>query len=115
MFDLNRIMTKIDTKADEDTVRNEFGNHDFKISDVDRNTEQNTKDIDALHKMIKQLYAAIQELNSSSGSALVSKKQWQPINCLSCGRGDANYAPLAPNVKGRDGRIYKGDVNLTKP
>ena len=65
--------------------------------------------------MIKQLYAAMQELNSTSGSALVSKKAWQPLNCLSCGRGDAHYAPMAPNVKGRDGKYYKGDFSLTKP
>jgi hypothetical protein len=37
------------------------------------------------------------------------------LNCLSCGRGDANYAPLIPNVKGRDGKYYKGDVGLTQP
>jgi hypothetical protein len=57
----------------------------------------------------------MQELNSTSGSALVSKKTWAPLNCLSCGRGDANYAPLAPNVKGRNGKYYKGDHNLTRP
>ena len=65
--------------------------------------------------MIKQLYAAMQELNSTSGSALVSKKAWQPLNCLSCGRGDAHYAPMAPNVKGRDGKYYKGDFRMIKP
>jgi hypothetical protein len=53
MFDLNKLMGKIDLKADEEAVRTEFSNHDFKISDVDRNCEQNAKDIDALHKMIK--------------------------------------------------------------
>ena len=39
MFDLNRLMGKIDTKADDEAVRTEFNNHDFKINDVDRNCE----------------------------------------------------------------------------
>jgi hypothetical protein len=39
MFDLNKLMGKIDLKADEEAVRTEFSNHDFKISDVDRNCE----------------------------------------------------------------------------
>lgn len=59
MFDLNRLMSKIDLKADDEAVRTEFNNHDFKITDVDRSCDQNSKDIDALHKMIKQLYAAM--------------------------------------------------------
>jgi hypothetical protein len=36
MFDLNRLMSKIDTKADEEAVRTEFSNHDFKLGDLDR-------------------------------------------------------------------------------
>ena len=49
---------------------------------------------------------------AKSGLALIGRKSIP--NCLSCGRGDANYAPIMPHVHGFDGKLYRGDSALTK-
>ena len=64
--------------------------------------------------MIKKLQVLVQDVSAKSGVALVARKNWAPINCLSCGRGDANFAPMVPHVQGVDGRLYKADGALAK-
>jgi hypothetical protein len=36
-FDVHTLLKHIDKKANEDQVRNDFSNHEFKISTLDRN------------------------------------------------------------------------------
>jgi hypothetical protein len=104
----------LSAKANEEEVKSEFSNHDFKIIELDRISSQNTRDIEGLMIMLKKLNSSLSDLSSQSGLALLGRKQANPQICLSCGRGDTNFAPIQPQIIGSDGKIYKADVSIGK-
>jgi len=53
-------------------------------------------------------------LTTKGGSSLVSTRHFVPANCLSCGRGDANFIPALPHVQGTDGKLYRMDGSIVK-
>jgi hypothetical protein len=112
--DLTIFKKLISAKADDEQVKSEFSSHDFKILELDRVTSQNTKDIEGLLAMLKKLSSSLTDLSSQSGLALLGRKQATPQICLSCGRGDTNFAPIQPQIIGTDGKIYKADHSIGK-
>jgi hypothetical protein len=112
--EMGNIKKILGTKANEEEVKSELSSHDFKLIEIDRVMNQNSKDIEALLSMLKKLNSTFTEFSSQSGLALLGRKQAAPQICLSCGRGDTNFAPIQPHVMGRDGKIYKADAAIGK-
>ena len=112
--EMGNIKKILSTKANEEEVKTELSSHDFKLVEIDRITNQNTKDIEGLLAMIKRLSLSFSDFSSQSGLALLGRKQPNPQICLSCGRGDTNFAPIQPHVMGKDGKIYKADAAIGK-
>lgn len=44
-LDIHSLLKTVEKKANEDQVRNDFGNHEFKISSLDRNVIKIANDI----------------------------------------------------------------------
>ena len=86
-------------KANEETVRSDFNNHEFKISTLDRNLIRMAQDFETFQKAINKIHFAILELQEVNRDVLLGKKS---LNCLSCGRGD----PVT-HVQGKDGKLYR--------
>lgn len=111
--ELSNIKKILSQKANEDDVKTEFSSHDFKLVELDRITSQNAKDIESISLMLKKLNSSFSEFSQQSGLALLGRKQTPQI-CLSCGRGDTNFAPIQAQVMGRDGKVYKADASTGK-
>ena len=112
--ELGNIKKILGSKANEEEVKSELSSHDFKIIEMDRIVNQNTKDIEGLLVMLKRLNSSFSDFSSQSGLALLGRKQAAPQICLSCGRGDTNFAPIQPHVMGKDGKVYKADAAIGK-
>ncbi|CAG9315860.1 unnamed protein product [Blepharisma stoltei] len=113
--DLSSIKKLLNSKAGEEDMKNELGARDARLGDLENGISQNMKDLDHLYSLLKKLQASLFEMNSRSGYALVGRKTFMPANCLSCGRGDANFSPIHPHVVGRDGKVYKADGVVKGP
>src|SRR3569833_479033 len=105
--DLYGIQKMMDRKANEEQVRNDFSNHEFKISTLDRNLIKMAADLETFQLAINKLHFGLQELQEANREVLIGKRT---INCLSCGKGGDNYS----TIKGRDGREYKGSDQSTQ-
>ncbi len=110
--DLKGLLSQLKLKADEEPTRTELSNHDFKLSTLERSVMEIMQEIESLKMSIQRIMAMVSEAGNSN--SLVSRRHAAPNICLSCGRGDARFAPLLPQVIGSDGRIYKADGNLLK-
>ena len=110
--DLKGLLSQLKLKADDEPTRKELSNHDFKLSTIERSVTEVMQEIETLKMTIQRLMGIVAEAGNSN--SLVSRRNAAPNICLSCGRGDARFAPLMPQVLGSDGRIYKADGNLLK-
>ncbi|OMJ93597.1 hypothetical protein SteCoe_3435 [Stentor coeruleus] len=104
----------LNLKANEEEVKGELSSHDFKIIELDRLVNQHSKDLEGLVALVKKLNMSFSDFSTQSGLALLGRKQAAPQICLSCGRGDTNFAPVQSHVMGRDGKIYKADALIGK-
>jgi len=112
--ELSSIKKILSQKANEDDVKTELSSHDFRILELDRLANTHSKDIENLLSMLKKLNLSFSDFPSQSGLALLGRKQANPQTCLSCGRGDTNFAPIQQQVLGKDGRVYKADASIGK-
>ena len=60
--DIHAIMRQLERKANEDQVRSDFSNHEFKISTLDRNIIRMAVDFETFQMAINKIHAAIVEL-----------------------------------------------------
>jgi len=60
--DIHAIMRQLERKANEDQVRSDFSNHEFKISTLDRNIIRMAADFETFQMAINKIHAAIVEL-----------------------------------------------------
>lgn len=109
MSEMSSLKKLINAKANDEEMKNGLGTHDIKISELEKETSKNSKELESLLNNLRKLQALVTEISAKSGFALVGRKTFLPSNCLSCGRGDANFAPMQPHVMGRDGRLYKAE------
>lgn len=112
--EISAVKKILNTKANEEEVKSDLSSHNFKIIEMDQLLAQNSKDIENLLMMLKKLNSSFSDFSSQSGMALLGRKQAAPQICLSCGRGDTNFAPVQPHVLGRDGKVYKADTGIGK-
>lgn len=112
--ELSSIKKILGQKANEDDVKTELSSHDFRILELDRLANSHSKDIESLLAMLKKLSSSFSDFSQQSGLALLGRKQANPQTCLSCGRGDTNFAPIQQQVLGKDGRVYKADASIGK-
>lgn len=112
--ELSSIKKILGQKANEDDVKTELSSHDFRILELDRLANSHSKDIENLLAMLKKLNSSFSDFSQQSGLALLGRKQANPQTCLSCGRGDTNFAPIQQQVLGKDGRVYKADASIGK-
>jgi hypothetical protein len=61
-IDVHSITRQIEKKANEDQVRNDFGNHEFKISTLDRNIIRMAADFETFQLAFNKMHQAIIEL-----------------------------------------------------
>ena len=99
---LHTIQRQIEKKADKDKVISDFGNHEFKISTLDRNVVRIAADFETFQLAFNKMHSAIVELQDANRDVLLGKRT---TNCLSCGKGGDNNNQ---QIMGRDGRVYKG-------
>ena len=85
--DVHSINRNIDRKANEDQVRSDFSNHEFKIGTLDRNIIRMAADFETFQMAFNKLHAAIVELQDANRDVLLGKRT---TNCLSCGKGGEN-------------------------
>lgn len=113
-MDIRGILKQIQGKAEQTEVQTEFTQQNVKINDIENGLGLANKAIDSLlvrfmQAQIRKIMKLLGDANQKSGLALVSRKAWQPLNCLSCGRGDSNFPPAVPHVQGKDGKFYRAD------
>jgi hypothetical protein len=113
-IDIRSILKQIQAKAEQTDVLTEFGQQNVKINDIENGLGLANKAIDSLlvrfmQAQFRKIMKLLGDANQKSGLALVSRKAWQPLNCLSCGRGDSNFPPAVPHVQGKDGKFYRAD------
>ena len=101
-MDIHTIYRLLDRKANEEAVRGDFSNHEFKISTLDRNIIRMAADFETFQLAFNRLHSAIVELQEANRDVLIGKKV---SNCLSCGKGGDS---TNQQILGRDGKIYKG-------
>ncbi len=83
-------------------MRNDFGNHEFKISTLDRNIVRMATDFETFQMAFNKIHTAVMELQEANRDVLLGKRT---TNCLSCGKGnETNNA----QITGKDGKVYKG-------
>jgi hypothetical protein len=99
--DVHGMQRQIDLKANEEAVKSDFSNHEFKISTLDRNIIRIAADFETFQHAFNKLHSAILELQEANRDVLLGKRT---TNCLSCGKGsEGNH-----QIFGKDGRVYKG-------
>ena len=108
LSEIHNLKRLIQTKANEEEVKNELNNQETKVAGVEKIAGQNTRDIESLSVVLKRINLQLQEVNSNPSNALIGRKT-MPTACLSCGRGDTNFGPLSPQVMGVDGRMYRAE------
>lgn len=59
---------------------------------------------------MKKMLNTNTDVTFKGGYSLLSRKNWAPTNCLSCGRGDVSLVPAAPHVLGNDNKFYRADM-----
>lgn len=101
-IDIHSIQRQLERKANEDSVRNDFSNHEFKIATLDRNIIRMASDFETFQLAINKLHSSIMELQEANRDVLLGKRT---NNCLSCGKGGES----GNQVMGRDGRMYKAE------
>ena len=106
-LDVHSLYKVVEKKANEDQVRNDFNNHEFKIGTLDRNLIRMASDFETFQTAINKLHYAIMELQEANKDVLLGKKT---INCLSCGKGGEPQQ----TVKGTDGKLYRGELGTIK-
>ena len=85
--DVHSIQKQIERKANEDQVRNDFGNHEFKITTLDRNIIRMATDFETFQQAFNKMHSAVLELQEANRDVLLGKRT---TNCLSCGKGNDN-------------------------
>ena len=98
--DIHSIQRQLERKANEDQVRNDFSNHEFKIGTLDRNIIRMAGDFDTFQMALHKMHQVLLELQDANRDVLLGKR---PNNCLSCGKG----GDAVQTVIGKDGRAYK--------
>ena len=98
--DIHSIQRQLERKANEDQVRNDFSNHEFKIGTLDRNIIRMAGDFDTFQMALHKMHQVVLELQEANRDVLLGKR---PNNCLSCGKG----GDAIQTVIGKDGRAYK--------
>lgn len=86
-IDVHSMQRQIDLKANEDSVKSDFSNHEFKISTLDRNIIRIAADFESFQHAFNKLHSAILELQEANRDVLLGKRT---TNCLSCGKGGSS-------------------------
>lgn len=60
--DIHSVMRQLDRKANEEQVRSDFSNHEFKITTLDRNIIRMAQDFETFQSAINKIHSAIVEL-----------------------------------------------------
>jgi len=105
-LDLTSIQKLLRSKADDNEVKKEFENFDFKSKSVGDSVNGIKKDLDSMFTSIRKITDVISLLQQEQAQALASTKN---LLCLSCGRGDTNFPPVTGQVLGGDGHLYRSD------
>ncbi len=61
-IDVHSLQRQIDMKANEESVKSDFSNHEFKISTLDRNIIRMASDFETFQHAFNKLHTAIVEL-----------------------------------------------------
>ena len=102
-FDMTSLRKLLDTKATKAQVENDFSNHEFKISTLDKNIVAIAQDFETFQTAINKMHAVLIDLQEANKDVLVGKRN---VNCLSCGFKDNN---LMNTITGKDGHVYRGN------
>ena len=86
-FDMGNLRKFIDTKANKDVIANDFSNHEFKISTLDKNIVAIASDFETFQQAINRMHSVVLELQEANKDVLVGKRN---VNCLSCGIKEGN-------------------------
>lgn len=105
-LDLTSIQKLLRSKADDNEVKKEFENFDFKSKIIGESVGGIKKDLDGMFTSIRKITDVISLLQQEQAQALASTRN---LLCLSCGRGDTNFPPTSGQVRGGDGKTYRSD------
>ena len=61
-IDVHSMQRQIDSKANEESVKSDFSNHEFKISTLDRNIIRMASDFETFQAAFNKIHSAILEL-----------------------------------------------------
>lgn len=95
-LDLTSIQKLLKSKADDNEVKKEFENMDFRNKCMNDTMNGVKKDLDGMYSSLRKISDIISILQQEQATALASTKN---ALCLSCGRGDANFLPPVTQVQ----------------
>lgn len=106
-FDMGALHKFIETKANKESIQNDFQNHEFKISTLDKNIVAIAQDFETFQSAINRMHSVVLEIQEANKDVLVGKRN---VNCLSCGIKDGQTTTTQPHttINGKDGRLYRG-------
>mmetsp|Transcript_10715 Transcript_10715/g.10745 ORF Transcript_10715/g.10745 Transcript_10715/m.10745 type:complete len:653 (-) Transcript_10715:6-1964(-) len=113
-LELKGIKKQILTKADDEATKRSLRILEEAVERHEQAFVGIQRQLEALQKALAKLFSMFNEFSVQSGSALISRKTFAPLTCLSCGRGDTQYLPPLPQVQGADGRMYQADTQILK-
>jgi hypothetical protein len=102
-LDLTSIQKLLKSKADDNEVKKEFENLDFRVKSANDSMSSVKKDLDGMFTSLKKITDVITLLQQDQANAIGSTRN---ALCLSCGRGDATFLPPMKQTKGTDGNFY---------
>lgn len=112
-LDLKGILSELGLKANAQEVMNGLSSHNSTLVTHEQAINDLAREFEQLKLSIQKVIMMVQDTNVTSNS-LVSRRPLSGNTCLSCGRGEAKFAPMLPAVMGSDGRVYRADGNLMK-
>ena len=112
-LDLKGILSELGLKANSQEVSGELGKHSSALVTHEQAINDLARELEQLKMSLQRIITMVQDVNVTSNS-LVSRRPLSGNTCLSCGRGEAKFAPMLPAVMGSDGRVYRADGNLMK-
>ena len=95
-MDITVILKQLKHKAEEEEVHKGFSNVDSKLATMSDVLGNLKKDYDQMSSSFKSV--KLQMTKQTDGTTLVSTKNVNPNNCLSCGRGDSHFMPPVHSV-----------------
>lgn len=112
-LDLKGILSQLGLKANSEDVTAEMGKHESKLVVHEQAINDLARELEQLKLSLQKVVTMVQDASVTQNS-LLSRRPMGTSTCLSCGRGEAKFAPMLPAVMGSDGRVYRADGNLMK-